>query len=62
MLCFDLNCKEIREELCTHYPLQYMEFVTRRGYCPFIDSGPNKPKPKEGAKRLVGQQKSKKKK
>jgi hypothetical protein len=62
MLCLDINCKELDGDKCTHYSLGYMEFVTRRGYCPFVEEGPNRPKGKEGPKRLIGQQKGKLKK
>jgi len=62
MLCDDLNCEERNAGVCKHYALEYMEFVTRRGYCPFVDDGPNKPvKLDMKGKKRVGQQKAKKK-
>ena len=60
MLCQESNCKELVGGCCQRYDAMYMQFVTRRNYCPFSNYPPIEVK-KEEVKR-VGQQKSKKKK
>jgi len=58
MLCFELKCKELDGMNCTHYSWDYMEFVTRRCYCPFVKKPEKEVKKEEHVR--VGQQKTKK--
>lgn len=40
MLCYELDCRELNGKECSHYPWEFMELVTERCYCPFV----NKPR------------------
>ena len=63
MICFEYSCKELVGSTCSHYKQEYMAFVTRRGFCPFSELGPNQPVKKNvKEKKRVGQQKAKGKK
>ncbi len=60
MLCEDLKCQYLKEGKCEKYSIEGMKFRDRMGYCPIIDDGPSRPKPKSKKKR-IGQQKAKRK-
>lgn len=68
MLCYDINCPIMINMICPKYPMEYMQLVTRRGYCPVIDQYDDAEKQeayeksKKGAeKERVGQQRHAKK-
>ena len=62
MLCDDFKCKELVGGVCSHYPEDYMKFVTRYGHCPFLGDGPRKVKKEQQGKVRQGQKKQKGKK
>ena len=73
MWCHDINCPNLDDHnfrRCTKYPVGYMFFVERQGYCPVINkyADPEKQAALEKRQRAAqgktrqGQQKQKKKK
>ena len=59
MLCDIANCKELDSGgFCKKYTKEYMKFVTRRNYCPFINYPPVEHLKEEVVR--LGQQKQRK--
>jgi len=66
IICYKYQCPHLTEEqTCSKYAMEYMLFVTRRGYCPVLDKYEDDDKQaayeksKKSGMSRVGQQKQK---
>jgi len=63
MMCNDIKCPKLQDDICTVYSIYGQAMRCRIGYCPIPDDGPNKVKLNiQQQKVRSGQQKQKKKK